>query len=120
MNPVNQDPNFKRRYPRRVFNGLVGVLYRGQYTLTQAGSLGEGGLSIFWPQSLPVETLVVVTFKIPGDTLISIRAEVRNSTKTKEGPHPYHLGLQFVPLPIGDRRRIRNFISSRPDSEPFI
>ena len=112
--------NVNRKYPRRLFSGPVGVLYKGRYVVTTGGSLGEGGISIYWPTSLPLEDMLVVTFKIPGDQLISIRAEVRNLTQSNVESHPYHIGLQFVPLPIGEKRRIRNFISSRPDSEPFI
>ncbi|MEY4617742.1 MAG: hypothetical protein RJB66_2702 [Pseudomonadota bacterium] len=115
-----ESATFKRKYPRRLFTGTVGVLYRGQYMVTQARSLGEGGMSFFWPSSLPIESGVVVTFKIPGDEMISLRGEIRNSKKSNEGPHPILLGIQFLPLPIGDKRRIRAFISARTNNEPFV
>ncbi len=111
---------FKRRYPRRIYTNTVGVLYRGQYTLAQGSALGEGGMAFHWPHSLPVEQGAVVTFKIPGNAMISVRSEIRNCKVDLENPGSFIIGIQFLPLPIAEKRRIRAFVSSRLESEPSI
>lgn len=111
---------FKRKYPRRIFNGSVGVLHQGKYAVTRGISLGEGGMAFLWPKSIPLDHETVVTFKIPGDTMISVRGEIRNSKKWEEDPQFYFIGAQFPPLPIGEKRRIRAYVSSRAENEPII
>jgi hypothetical protein len=112
--------NFKRKYPRRIYSGAVGVIFHGKYEVTQGVSLGEGGMAFLWPHPLPTEESAVVTFKVPGDSMLSIRGEIRNAKKSDQFPNSYVIGIQFLPLPIAEKRRIRAFVSSRDESEPII
>lgn len=109
-----------RKSPRRYFTGAVGVLFKGRYEVTQGLSLGEGGLAFVWSQPLPLTEQVVVTFKIPGHDMVSIRGILRNVKPWEQNPSLKMIGLQFVPLSMGTKRRIRAFVSSRPENEPII
>ncbi len=120
METPNQLSTFKRKYPRRIYNGSVGVLHQGQYSVTQGISLGEGGMAFLWPKLIPLDHGSVVTFKIPGDTMISVRADVRGSRKWENDPNFFFVGVQFLPLPIAEKRRIRAYVSSRAENEPVI
>lgn len=111
---------YKRKYPRRIFYGAVGVLYRGQYHVTVGGSIGEGGMSFESDTPLPMGHSVVVTFKIPQDAMLSTRAEIKNCIKSADKPGIYKIGVQFIPLPIAEKRRIRSYVSSRTEHEPII
>jgi len=112
---------YKRKYPRRVFYGSVGVLVHGLYGVTDSTTLGEGGMSFLHETQIPVNTEIVVTFKIPDDAMISVRAEVRNSRKDKnKDTNKIIHGIQFLPLPIGEKRRIRAYVSARTEEEPII
>lgn len=112
---------FKRRYPRRVFFGFVGVLINGHYIITESTSLGEGGMSFLSNSVLEHGTFLVVTFKIPGDAMMSVRGEIRNSRRSKaKDTQKLIYGLQFLPLQIGEKRRIRTYVSARSEDEPII
>jgi len=122
MSSILPTDQFKRKYPRRVYFGYVGVFVNGQYFLTQCTSLGEGGLSFVYDLTILINSQLVVTFKIPGDTMISVRGELKNSRKNraKESSGKLIFGIQFLPLPIGERRRIRAYVSARSEDEPII
>ncbi len=112
--------SLKRKYPRRYFRSSVGVLYRGQYTITKGIALGEGGMAFVWPIEIPIDFGAVVTFKIPGDAMISILSDIKNAIIWDEDPNYFFVGIQFRPLPISEKRRIRAYVSSRADNEPLI
>lgn len=120
MSPGNESLAFKRKYPRRIFQNSVGVLYKGTFSITTGASLGEGGMAFHWPNPLQLDHSLIVTFKIPGDNMISIRADVRNSKPSDQDPSQLLIGIQFLPLPIGEKRRIRAYVSSRVENEPTI
>lgn len=112
---------FKRRYPRRVFYGFVGVLVNGHFSITESTSLGEGGMSILSNSVLEQGTFLVVTFKIPGDAMMSVRGEIKNSRKSKaKDAQKLIYGIQFLPLEIAEKRRIRTYVSARSEDEPII
>jgi hypothetical protein len=111
--------SFKRKFPRRKFNGYVGILYRGVYIRSQCVVLGEGGLAFLVAEDLPNLALVVVTFKIPGDVFISIRGEVKNSITQSDAKLVFY-GIQFFSLPIDERRKIRSYVSSRTLGEEVV
>lgn len=115
--PENQ---FKRKYPRRFFSGAMGVLYKGVFGITQSTSLGEGGLAFYWPTSFSNESHCVVTFKVPGNGMLSVHGVVKNSKAPVDETGQYVIGIQFLPLGMADRRRIRTYVSSRSDNEPLI
>lgn len=120
MGRTEESSSFKRRSPRRFFSGSVGLLFGGKYAVTQGVSLGEGGLAFLWPTSLTLNIQVVVTFKIPGENMISVRGILRNVKTWERDPTQKMIGVQFLPLPMGDKRRIRAFVSSRPENEPVV
>jgi hypothetical protein len=110
---------FKRKFPRRKFHGYVGVLHRSLYDLCQCAVLGEGGMAFLADREFPNMGLVVVTFKIPGDLLISIRGEIRNVRLHQDTKLFFH-GIQFFSLPIEDRRKIRSYVSARTQNEELV
>lgn len=112
---------FKRKYPRRIFYGSVGVLLHGKYFITTATTVGEGGISFLCNEKIPKESELVITFKIPGDNMISRRVEVKNERSAAEDQKSsYIIGAQFFPLTISEKRRIRSYVSSRTEEEPTI
>lgn len=105
----------RRKFPRRNLPKNVGVLYRGEYAVKGGVAIGEGGLSFLSSQMVPVAEEVIITFKIPGGQMTSVRAEVRNHL-SKDKNKVIH-GLRFLNLSIEGRRKIRAFVASRPGSE---
>jgi hypothetical protein len=119
--PKIPQSQFKRKYPRRVFYGFVGVLINGHYFITESTSMGEGGMSFLSNSVLDHGSFLVVTFKIPGDAMISLKGEIKNSRKSKpKDTQKLIYGVQFVPLEIGEKRRIRTYVSARSEDEPII
>lgn len=118
-NEKNLPPTFKRKFPRRKFTSFIGVLYLGVYRLCQGAVLGEGGLAFYFEQEIPISGLVVVSFRIPGDAIVSIRGEVRNIKKDKSSKLFFH-GLQFFSLPLEERRKIRSYVSARLQEEELV
>lgn len=110
---------FKRKFPRRKFQGHIGVLYRGVYDLCGCAVIGEGGLAFLSDRELPNSGLVVVTFKIPGDVLVSVRGEIKN-VRFRNDIKMYFHGIQFFVLPIEERRKIRSYVSSRTQNEELV
>lgn len=113
---------YKRKYPRRIFYGTTGVLLGGKYTISSATTVGEGGLSFIWKNSIPNGTEVVVSFKLPGELILTRKSEVRNSRANKSDAREnnYIIGIQFNPLTIAEKRKIRSYVSSRSENEPTI
>lgn len=116
---MQQKNVFKRKFPRRKFNGHIGVLHRGSYDMCQCAVIGEGGLAFLSDRELPNLSLIVITFKIPGDILVSVRGEVRNVRLHSETKLFFH-GIQFFSLPIEERRKIRSYVSSRSQNEELV
>lgn len=113
---------FKRKYPRRIFFGAIGLLLKGNYYISSATTIGEGGLSFKWDQSIVVGTEIVISFKIPGESMISRRGEVRNGRPDNSSAQSksFIIGVQFLPLTIAEKRKIRSYVSARSENEPTI
>ncbi len=112
---------YKRKYPRRVFYGSVGILIHGHYFVSECTTLSEGGLSFLHETPLAPEACLVLTFKIPDNAMLSVRGEIKNSRKNKTpGGKSLIFGIQFLPLPIGEKRRIRAYVSARSEDEPIL
>lgn len=105
----------RRKFPRRNITKNIGVLYRGDYDIKSGVAIGEGGLSFFSSQMVPVAEEVIITFKIPGGHMTSVRAEVRNHLSQDRNKVVH--GLRFINLSVEGRRKIRAFVASRPGSE---
>lgn len=106
---------YRRNYPRRQFKRTVGVLYKGQYFLSQAGEIGEGGMSILSDMVLTEGEPLMVSFQIPGGAFVCLRGEVRSThktTKPEDASMVIH-GLAFLSVEFALKRQIRSFVSSR-------
>lgn len=103
---------FRRKFPRRQLNRRVGVLVRGVYFTCLAGELGEGGMSIETDMVLKDETLLVISFQIPGGSFVSLRCRVKSSIK-KTSQILY--GLAYEKITFSNKREIRDFVSERND-----
>lgn len=103
---------FRRKYPRRVFERHVGVLCAGQYSLMQSGEIGEGGMSLITDESLPQNQPLVISLQIPGGDFVSLRAIVK-SIKNEKGR--VHHGLSFQNVAFTHKRQIRSFVSARSE-----
>lgn len=106
----------RRRYPRRNFTRPVGCLYRGGYSVLEAGEIGEGGMLIYSQEILPKQDRLLVSFILPSGTFISIKAEIVNHTKKLGDGRQAH-GISFLNLPFQLKREIRTFVAERSDLE---
>ena len=106
---------YRRNYPRRPFKRTVGVLFKGQYFLAQAGEIGEGGMSIKTDLVLTEQEPLMVSFQIPSGAFVCLRAEIRSTMKTtkpEDGSNVIH-GLAFSNVEFAIKRQIRSYVSSR-------
>ena len=108
---------FRRKFPRRAFSRLVGVLLGGKFETYKAGEIGEGGMSIFGDEAFPEGHHIVLSFQIPRGDFVSIRSVVRSS-KNKEGRFVH--GLSFEAIQFAHKRQIRAFVSSRLSDEELL
>lgn len=105
---------FRRKAPRRRFDGNVGSLFQGKMTLTQCSQLGEGGALIHCEGDLERVTKgdqMVLTIFLPNIGGIIATAEcvyIADSGK---------VGLQFQTLDTLYKKRIREFVSRRKAQE---
>lgn len=101
---------FRRKAPRRFFEGQVGALYKGHMTITTCAEIGEGGALIASDDLL--EPLikgdeVVITLFLPNiGGLVAYANCVYRSDSDK-------IGLQFTNLEMKYKKRIREFVSRR-------
>lgn len=106
--------NYRRNYPRRPFKRTVGILFKGQYFLAQAGEIGEGGMSVKTDLVLTEEEPLLISFQIPSGAFVCLRALIKSTQKTKpeEGTAIIH-GLAFENVEFAIKRQIRSYVSSR-------
>jgi hypothetical protein len=107
----------RRKFPRRNFDNKVGVLCAGKYNVYGGLIIGEGGLSIRSASMFESESAVLLTFRIPGGSIILIRANVKNQFKLKTDKNMNDVGMQFINLQFSDKRLIRTFVAARGESE---
>jgi Tfp pilus assembly protein PilZ len=95
----------KRRVPRRAIHARIGLLVHGNYTLSWAFEIGEGGMLIETENNLKVGDRVVITFRIPdvmhGVMLGSVAYVLPNKA-----------GIQFEKVDFDVKRKIRNYVAS--------
>jgi hypothetical protein len=105
----------KRRFPRRGFRRLLGVLHNGDYFLVRGVEIGEGGISFRSSASqLQEGALLVITFRDPLGKFQSVRSIVKNlHQKNKDAV----FGCSFENLNFEVRRQIRTFVSARSETE---
>ncbi|MCB0419361.1 MAG: PilZ domain-containing protein [Bdellovibrionales bacterium] len=106
----------KRRVPRRKVDQKVGVLVGGEYSVTRAFEMGEGGLKISYDGPLEIGQRIVVTFNVIGITKAIATAIVRYHSDKAAAPVYY--GLEFLNLDFKIKRLIRNFVASWSENDP--
>jgi hypothetical protein len=101
---------YRRKAPRRDFDGQVGALFQGTMVVTQCIQLGEGGALIQSHPQLDAmregDHLVLSIFLVSIGPVI---ATARCVYCTEKG----QLGLQFVELDTNCKKHIREFVSRR-------
>ena len=77
-----------------------------QELIARSVSLGGGGLSVNWPEPIPVGSKVeVVLVMLPNDGSVRALAQVAECQQ-RAGEDGYHLGLNFTVIEPEDRDRI--------------
>ncbi len=109
----------RRRVPRRAVNSNIGILASGQYVISSAVEIGEGGMMIESECELQAEQMVVATIRIPGVIQTSLMCKVLYVLQAcQEHPRPRY-GLQFLNIEFDHKRKIRNFVASGIDKSQF-
>lgn len=118
--PLNPHAS-RRKFPRRLFEKTVGILYRGKYTMEQSSQLSEGGMGILasMPDQLKVGESLVVTFLLPGQEFIIARAEVRD-VRPPNNQNLKRISMMFIDFGFYPRRKVREYISAKGPNEPDV
>jgi hypothetical protein len=101
---------FRRKFPRRPLHKKVGVLFDGQYFICTSGEIGEGGMSILSDYALTEGRELVLNFQIPNGTFVTLRGLIK-TVIAKHGIVTH--GISFEQIPLGFKRQIRAFVSTR-------
>ena len=108
---------FRRKAPRRDFDGKVGTLFNGKMTIAQCSQLGEGGALINNSASLnPIAKgdEIVLTIFLPNIGGVIATAEcVYRASNGK-------IGFQFHSLDTIYKKKIREFVSRRKTIEAVL
>lgn len=89
-------------------------MYHGQFLISECVEIGEGGLSFSCEIELPVDSLIVASFRIPNGDFVSLRAEVRSA---RPAPGGFIHGVAFTNIAFTHKRQIRSFVSERTEKE---
>ncbi len=110
------ESEFRRKAPRRPFDGQVGVLYKGYMTISHCTQIGEGGALIESREiidSLVEGEDIILTFFLPNiGGVVAYSKCVYRSDNNK-------IGIQFGTLSTAYKKKIREFVSRRKVSEVF-
>lgn len=107
----------KRRVPRRAYESSIGLLIRGQYTISRAYQIGEGGMMIASPVKLVQGQNVVVTFKLPQVSPTVVRGVVRYELSEEQCQGDYRYGIEFINLGFLEKREVRNYVAEKSMAE---
>lgn len=107
------DGREKRRYPRRTFEKLAGVMIQGTYGIENTFELGELGMSFETTLALKDRDNMVINFAIPGGYIVMTRAEVKYQVRKGD---KVVVGVEFINISFEDRRKVRDFIAQRRDA----
>ena len=102
------DTSFRRKAPRRDYEGLVGVLHKGKMTTNRCVQVGEGGALV--KGSPEVEEIqngdgIVVTIFFPNIGGIVAKADCLY--RNEEGS----IGIAFQDISMEFKKRIREYVS---------
>lgn len=112
MSDTNEKLIRRRRVPRRDFLGRVGILVDGQYQMSRALQIGEGGMLLYSTSPLSVNQQLVVTFRVPGHNPDVVRAVVRYVMAPQAGMRERY-GVEFTNLDFKVKRDIRNYVATQ-------
>ncbi len=102
------DPRFLARIA--IFNGPSLKELVTDYSV----NVSSGGLFIETAKLLPVDTLLMVKFKLPDmDSVIACKSRVawlNDPASLKKPSLPPGMGIQFIDLSLDDMHAIRHFI----------
>ena len=105
---------YRRKAPRRDYDGQVGTLFHGKLTITQCAQLGEGGALIHSKPELENiekgDQIVLTLFLLNIGGLIAPAQCVYRAPDGK-------IGLQFLSLDTVYKKHIREFVSRRKTFE---
>ena len=107
-------PSDRRRYPRKAFKRVIGVLYYGDYQLSQVTEKGEGGLQLSASAPYRVDDQILMSFFINADTFVAVRGIVRNQFQRAKTERA--CGVEFIDLPLNVKRIIRNIVADGASS----
>jgi c-di-GMP-binding flagellar brake protein YcgR len=107
----------RRKYPRRRYRRVVGVLHKGNFWLTRAEEIGEGGILVNSTRGIPSGDQVILSIIVPntGDVAV-IRSEVRYELNGRE-PSEKRVGFQFINFSFKHKKKIRDYIAAKSESE---
>ena|SRR5260221_11344230 len=110
---------FIRRFPRRKFTTVVGILSRGKYNIVPCLEIGEGGMRFLAQEKHLKGGLVVANLFLPKEHFVAVTGEVVYMSETDStGRSSY--GLKFRNLSFESKRQIRDYIAEKPANEPNI
>ena len=109
----------KRRFPRRKFKQVMGLLFRGAYDISQSVQIGEGGMLIRSPHAHKDGEKVVISFLVPGRGFMIVRAQIQYSLPDKKSGSAFW-GVKFLNLSFENRRILRDFISAKTEAEALL
>ncbi len=108
------EKEYRRKAPRRNYDGKVGALYKGEMTITQCVQLGEGGALIHSDSILSgivKSEKIVLTLFLPNIGGAIATAECVYVADDEK------IGLQFTRLDTKYKKKIREFVSRRKTLE---
>jgi hypothetical protein len=105
----------KRKFPRRRFARVMGVLINGDYSVNMGAEIGEGGLAFLSTHQLPLDAEAVISFQIPSGSFVCVRIQIRNQQPDPSGG--YLMGCSFENLKFEHKREIRSYVSARSEYE---
>ena len=100
----------KRKYPRRTYECLVGVLSKGQYLIGNSFEIGEMGMLIGSEHELSENDRIVLSFHVDNNLASVIQGTIKYHSN-KDGVDKY--GVQFNDSNFSVRRIIRRYVSER-------
>ena len=84
----------------------------GNYVVSTAIEIGEGGLSLTSKTAVAVDLDLVLSFQIPSGGFVSVRGEIKTCRQNPEKTG-YILGFAFRNLVFERKREIRSYVSAQ-------
>lgn len=109
----------RRRFPRRLFNAPVGIIFDGKYKVVPGFEISEGGLLVQAPEAIKANSPIVVSFYVPGGRdFVTVKATVLYVKKpTAKSSGKSSIGVKFTNLQFTEKRSIRDYIADKTTIE---